>query len=54
MAAPVWGFFPVLAATLILPLLIIETEVSNIKGIFDEVGVPKQIGLVPNKVYFAP
>ena len=53
-ATPSGIFFPVFAATLIFPLLITETEVSKIKGIFDDVGVPKQIGLVPNKLFFAP
>ena len=32
-------FFPVLAATLNLPLFIIDTEVSNMKGILEDVGV---------------
>jgi hypothetical protein len=36
------------------PLLIIEIDVSKIKGIFDPVGVPKQIGFVPNKLFSAP
>ena len=45
---------PVLAATLILPLFIIDTDVSKMKGTFVEVGVPKQIGFVPNKVFNAP
>ena len=45
---------PNFAATLIFPLLITETDVSKIKGIFDEVGVPKQIGFVPNKLFLAP
>ena len=53
-ATPYGIFFPVLAATLILPLLITETEVSKIKGTFEAVGVPKQIGLVPNKLFLAP
>ena len=43
-----------LAATLIFPLLITETDVSKIKGTFEEVGVPKQIGFVPNKLFLAP
>ena len=43
-----------MAATLIFPLFIIETEVSNINGTFEEVGVPKQIGFVPNKLFLAP
>ena len=29
-------------------------EVSKINGTFPPEGVPKQIGLVPNKVFFAP
>jgi hypothetical protein len=53
-ATPSGIFFPVLAANLILPLLINETDVSKIKGIFDDVGVPKQIGFVPNKLFRAP
>ena len=48
------GKIRVAAATLILPLLIIEIEVSKIKGTLEPVGVPKQIGLVPNKVFKAP
>ena len=43
-----------LAATLIFPLFIIEIDVSKIKGILDPVGVPKQIGFVPNNVFSAP
>ena len=43
-----------LAATLIFPLLIIEIDVSSINGILDPVGVPKQIGFVPNKLFNAP
>ena len=31
-----------------------DIDVSNMKGIFDPVGVPKQIGLVPNKLFKAP
>ena len=53
-ATPSGIFFPVLAATLILPLLITETDVSKIKGTFDEVGVPKHIGFVPNKLFLDP
>ena len=53
-ATPLGIFFPVLAATLIFPLFITETDVSKIKGTFDEVGVPKQIGFVPNKLFLAP
>ena len=53
-ATPSGIFLLVLAATLILPLLITDTDVSNIKGIFDAVGVPKQIGFVPNKLFLAP
>ena len=29
-------------------------EVSKIKGTFEPVGAPKQIGLVPNKLFKAP
>ena len=29
-------------------------QFKQIKGIFDEVGVPKQIGFVPNKLFLAP
>ena len=32
----------------------IEIDVSKIKGTFDPVGVPKQIGFVPNKLFNAP
>ena len=53
-ATPNGNFSPVFAATLILPLLIIETDVSKIKGTLEEVGAPKQIGLVPNKLFLAP
>ena len=53
-ATPPGIFFPVLAATLILPLLISETEVSKINGIFDEVGDPKHIGFVPNNFFLEP
>ena len=53
-ATPVGIFFPIFAATLIFPLLIIETEVSKIKGTFEDVGAPKQIGFVPNKLFFDP
>ena len=45
-------FFPVLAATLNFPLFIIDTEVSNMKGILEDVGVPKQMGFVPNNFFF--
>ena len=31
-----------------------EIDVSNINGILEPVGDPKQIGLVPNKVFNAP
>jgi len=31
--------------------LIIDTDVSKIKGTFPPDGVPKQIGLVPNNVF---
>ena len=31
-----------------------EIDVSKMKGIFELVGVPKQIGLVPNKLFNAP
>ena len=47
-------FSLLLAATLILPLLIIDKEVSKINGTFEPVGVPKQIGFVPNKLFEAP
>ena len=53
-ATPAGIFLPSLAATLIIPLLIIETDESKINGTFPPDGVPKQIGLVPNKVFFAP
>ena len=53
-ATPSGIFFPVLAATLILPLLITETEVSKTKGTFDDVGEPKHIGFFPNKLFLAP
>ena len=32
----------------------IDIEVSKIKGIFDPVGVPKHIGLVPNNAFLDP
>ena len=53
-ATPTGIFLPVLAATLILPLLISETDVSRINGILDVVGDPKQIGLVPKSFFFEP
>mgnify|MGYP007000437552 CR=1 len=53
-ATPFGIFDPVLSATLIFPLFIIDKDVSKINGTFDEVGVPKQIGFVPNKVFNAP
>ena len=53
-ATPSGIFWLFLAATLILPLLIIEIDVSSIKGILDPVGHPKQIGFVPNKLFNAP
>ena len=53
-ATPAGIFFPILSATLIFPLLITEIEVSKMKGTFDDVGVPKQIGFVPNKLFFDP
>ena len=52
-ATPSGIFVPSLAATLIFPLLIIDIEVSKIKGTLDPVGVPKQIGFVPNKLFKA-
>ena len=53
-ATPRGIFFPSFAALLILPLLIIEIDVSKTNGYFVPVGVAKQIGFVPNKVFFAP
>tara|TARA_B100001250_G_scaffold124702_1_gene105991 strand:- start:873 stop:1133 length:261 start_codon:yes stop_codon:yes gene_type:complete len=53
-ATPSGILLPVLAAILIFPLFIIETEVSKINGIFEFVGAPKQIGFVPNKDFIAP
>ena len=53
-ATPSGISFLFLAATLIFPLFITETDVSNIKGILFEVGAPKHIGLVPNKLFLAP
>ena len=53
-ATPSGIFEFVLDATLIFPLLIIETDVSNMNGAFDPVGDPKQIGFVPNKDLIAP
>ena len=52
-ATPYGIFSPSLWARLIFPLLIIEVDASKIKGILP-VGTPKQIGLVPNKGFFAP
>ena len=46
-------FFPNFSACLILPLFIIDVDVSNIKGTLP-VGTPKQIGFVPNKDFLAP
>ena len=47
-------FIPSFAALLIFPLLITETDESKINGIFDPVGDPKQIGLVPKTLFRAP
>ena len=52
-ATPKGIFKPNFSALRILPRLIIEAEESNIKGVLP-VGAPKQIGLVPNKDFFAP
>jgi len=52
-ATPYGIFSPSLCARLIFPLLIIEVDESRIKGTLP-VGTPKQIGLVPNKDFFAP
>ena len=52
-ATPKGIFFPNFSACLILPLFIIDVDVSNIKGILP-VGTPKQIGFVPNNDFLAP
>ena len=53
-ATPYGIFLPSLAATLILPLLILDIDESNINGFFLDDGKPNAIGLVPNKLLFAP
>ena len=53
-ADPFVIFLPILAASLILPLLITDTDVSKINGVLLPDGVPKHIGFVPNKLFLAP
>ena len=53
-ATPKGIFFLSFSATLILPLLILEIDASKTNGIFVCVGAAKQIGFVPNKVFFEP
>ena len=53
-AEPSGIFVPIFAASLILPLLTFDIDVSNMKGTLSPVGLPKHIGLVPNKLFLAP
>ena len=46
--------YDVLSEGLIKGQFIIDTDVSNIKGILEDVGVPKHIGFVPNNFFFEP
>ena len=50
----VLGLITGFCALLIFPRLIIEVDISKMKGVLFPVGVPKQIGLVPNKALLAP
>ena len=53
-ATPRGIFSPSFAALLIFPLLITEIDVSKTNGALLPEGAAKQIGFVPNKVFFAP